>query len=298
MVNNSRFLEPETRNDFLVDVERKKLWKALLDILEVVIAICDRHGIRYIVDGGSLLGAVRHGGIIPWDDDIDISMPRDDYERLQEILPRELPAHLFMQTTLTDPDYCITHIKIRDGRKTAIAPYHIKEGRRYNMGVFLDVFPIDGMAPTESLRVKHLRDLKRVKTVLSLAGRHRYKSPKQRITSWLARFIVFVVGRGRLYRLRERIQSRYRFSDSADGILGLGEWGYKSVWSRKLVWYVVSCQMQFEYLKVRCPQAATDCLLTTYGDWQRMIKGGGLHGGIDFDLDHDYQTVLKEKYGC
>ena len=114
------FLNPETRDGFLVEAGRKAVWKVLLDILETLIGICDRHGLQYSLIGGSLLGAMRHKGIIPWDDDIDIAMPRPDYEKLQQILPKELPPHLFMQTSATDFEYDITHVKIRDSRTTAL----------------------------------------------------------------------------------------------------------------------------------------------------------------------------------
>ena len=75
------FLEPETRCDTFIGVERKKHWKILLDMLEEVLIVCQRHGLTVWLGAGSILGAVRHKGIIPWDDDIDICMPRPDYEK-------------------------------------------------------------------------------------------------------------------------------------------------------------------------------------------------------------------------
>ena len=74
-----------------------------LSILEEVDRICKKHGIGYWLDGGSLLGAVRHGGFIPWDDDIDIGMTKSDLERFEKIAPAELPETLFLQTRRSDP---------------------------------------------------------------------------------------------------------------------------------------------------------------------------------------------------
>ena len=74
-----------------------------LAILEEIDKICKRHKIEYWLDGGTLLGAVRHGGFIPWDDDIDIGMSQEDEKRFEEIAPKELPDWLYLQTPQSDP---------------------------------------------------------------------------------------------------------------------------------------------------------------------------------------------------
>ena len=71
--------------------------KIQLDMLEIFIDICEEHGLKYYLIGGSCLGAVRHGGFIPWDDDIDVGMPREDYERFSAIARERLPKELFFK---------------------------------------------------------------------------------------------------------------------------------------------------------------------------------------------------------
>ncbi len=75
------YLKEEVICDFLVDVNRKKMWAIMLDMLSEFISICKKHGLTYYMFYGSLLGAVRHKGFIPWDDDVDVAMPRKDYEK-------------------------------------------------------------------------------------------------------------------------------------------------------------------------------------------------------------------------
>ena len=77
---------------FIIEPMMKYAWAAEIEVLEVVAEICNRHNIQYFADYGTLLGAVRHKGFIPWDDDIDISMFRSDYERFLKIAPAELPS--------------------------------------------------------------------------------------------------------------------------------------------------------------------------------------------------------------
>ena len=85
-----------------------------LGILKEIDAICRRHNIKYWLDGGTLLGAMRHGGFIPWDDDIDIAMDYQDMKRFEQIAPQELPEGLFLQSPKTDPSIKEQMVKIRD----------------------------------------------------------------------------------------------------------------------------------------------------------------------------------------
>ena len=91
------------------------LHKVQLDMLVKFDRICAEHGLAYFLDSGTALGAVRHGGFIPWDDDVDVAMPRADYEKLLEIGARGLPDQLYLQTYETDPAYMMPFAKIRLG---------------------------------------------------------------------------------------------------------------------------------------------------------------------------------------
>ena len=111
-----------------------------LEILKEIDRICRLHQIPYWLDGGTLLGAVRHGGFIPWDDDIDIAMRLEDLSRFKEAALRELRPEFFLQTAETDPECPVTGVKVRDMNSLCV------EGRedmtaRYQKGLFVDIFP-------------------------------------------------------------------------------------------------------------------------------------------------------------
>ncbi|MDE7248566.1 MAG: LicD family protein, partial [Lachnospiraceae bacterium] len=89
------FFKEEIRSDFLVDEKRKKIWAVELQILEKIDEVCRKHHITYYAHYGTLLGAVRHQGFIPWDDDLDIAMFRDDYEKFQKIAAEEFTEPYF-----------------------------------------------------------------------------------------------------------------------------------------------------------------------------------------------------------
>lgn len=113
----------------------------LLSILKEIDALCRRHGIDYWLDGGTVLGAVRHGGFIPWDDDIDLGMRREDFPRFAEIAARELPSHLVLQTPETADDPNLLVYKVRD-RNSFFVEYGDDFQRSYEKGLFVDIFPM------------------------------------------------------------------------------------------------------------------------------------------------------------
>ena len=134
------FLREEIRNDFLVSTERKKLWAVMLDMTLEFDAVCKRHGLKYFLWSGSMLGAVRHNGIIPWDDDIDVIMPRKDYE-IFLTLGDEFEYPYFFQTPYTDPECFYSFAKIRNSRTTGIID--LFRYQKFNHGIWISILPLD-----------------------------------------------------------------------------------------------------------------------------------------------------------
>ena len=111
-----------------------------LSILEEIDRICNKHNIPYWLDGGTLLGAVRHRGFIPWDDDIDIAMRLEDVQRFVQIAPKELKSGLFLQTKESDPDNNKPIIKVRDMNSFFVEP-NDDFSESYQKGLYVDIFP-------------------------------------------------------------------------------------------------------------------------------------------------------------
>lgn len=136
------YFREEMMCDFFVNALRKRIWAVELDLLLAFDKICKKHHLRYYLIGGTLLGAVRHRGFIPWDDDIDVIMPRKDYDELQ-LYHAEFKEPYFFQTPETDPGYFFAHPRLRNSNTTAIQrPFC---DCRYNMGIFIDILPLDSI---------------------------------------------------------------------------------------------------------------------------------------------------------
>ena len=144
----------------------------MLGILEEIDKLCKAHGISYWIEGGTLLGAMRHGGFIPWDDDLDISMLRHDYNRFVEIAAKELPPHLLLQTSKTDPDFHRRECKVRD-LNSFIMDGGDDTSANYQKGLFVDVFPYDEAPARWHSRMGRVAHGITVATIV-LDGVHRY----------------------------------------------------------------------------------------------------------------------------
>lgn len=139
-----------------------------LEILKAIDAVCRRHDISYWLDSGTLLGAVRHGGFIPWDDDIDICMPKAEVPRFVEAAQRELPEVFFVQTPQTDPTVRTPYPKVRDRRSLIVEP---AEDFRlpYQKGLFVDIFPVEDYPNISPWLIRKLaRGYGRANAVLNL----------------------------------------------------------------------------------------------------------------------------------
>ena len=139
-------LQQQLRERFKPDgspLRRQQL--RLLEMLVWLDDVCRRHRIPYWLGSGTLIGAMRHGGFIPWDDDVDVELLRRDYLRLLQVLPRECQGTDFvLQTHETDPGYFFTFAKLRD-RRTRLAEPHAYDRIFTHQGLFLDLFYLEHM---------------------------------------------------------------------------------------------------------------------------------------------------------
>ncbi len=121
--------------------EQRRLWDIQLEILDVIDQVCRENKLHYSLYAGSLLGAVRHQGFIPWDDDLDVCMPRQDYERFLEVWKNEDHPGFLIQNKRNTPSFTQSFSKIRK-EHTTFLQYDWEKGR-YHTGIFVDIFPID-----------------------------------------------------------------------------------------------------------------------------------------------------------
>ena len=121
------FFEDEVREGFFVPTMMKRYWAAQIKVLSVIDAICEKHGINWFADYGTLMGAVRHDGYIPWDDDLDICMLRSDYKRFWEVAKKELPKEYVLMTLDKQPEYRELIGRVVNSHSIDYSDRHMKE---------------------------------------------------------------------------------------------------------------------------------------------------------------------------
>ena len=153
----------------------KKLHQVQLEILDEFKRICDKNNLTYYMVGGTFLGAVRHSGFIPWDDDIDVGMPRKDYEKFIECAKKELNKKYFLDCFLTNSNYYLPYAKLKkNGTLFDEAIVHHLDNHK---GIFIDIFPFDNV-PKNNFGLK-LRAIIAFSITDAMAYKYKIKSVKK-----------------------------------------------------------------------------------------------------------------------
>lgn len=282
------FFKEEVRCDFLVTEKRKKIWAIELDLLLELDRICNEHDIKYFLIGGTLLGAVRHKGFIPWDDDIDVAMLREDYERFQKIAPNEFKSPYFFQTPYTDDGYFFSFAKLRNGNTSAISrPFRLEN---FNQGISIDFFPIDNCKLED---VKQNYD-KIKNLILDNSNYMRKSSPDpydiERHALWSGSSPLSVYEKiQQIARTHEKEKTEF-VNESTCVVF---PWN-KFVWQKKDFDEIV--EMEFEGYKFPCPKGYDSILTTLYGDYMEfppVDKRGTWHDSVIFEPDVPYKEFIK-----
>lgn len=239
-----------------------ELQKTEFDILVQFDAVCRKLSLPYFLVCGSALGAVKYGGFIPWDDDIDVAMYRADYEIFLREAPALLPKHLFLQNWRTDPACPQIGSKLRNSNTTfmektaAVLPM--------NHGVFIDIFPLDGY-PEGKLAGKLFEFRKRLWTAMLQSGCEFPRSGAGRLICRFCRISGIVKHTDRVAKRYERMITRYPVRE--DGIVC-----NHANWQGVLDYSPVShfgqgAEGSFEGLPVRLPEQYGEYLTQKYGDY-------------------------------
>lgn len=291
-------MNAETICGFHVTEKRKAVWKTELDMVKLFCDICEKHGLRYMASGGTLLGAIRHGGFIPWDDDIDLMMPRADYERFLSVAPGELPPHYALICNRTEKKYPNGHAQIRDDRTTCLTGRAFDDLRAgKNCGVFIDVFPYDDVPDEPAARKKIERKIRFIKRMCE------YRIFRSDSTNVLKRFVKGAVSgvyflfrslEGEIERIH-RLSARLAGQTHTVAFISFAPGYERNVWEKSL--FDETELRPFEDMRLPVPKRYDEALTVEFGDYMKLpddLTCGSMHGQCYFDLDRSY-TAYRGK---
>lgn len=156
------FFRDEVRSGFFIPTVIKQAWAAQLMVLDEIDKICRKHGISYFADWGTLLGVVRHGGYVPWDDDLDICMKREDYVRFKQIALKELPPEFDVHDYEQKKDHWLFLSRVVNNKHMCFDIEHLEEYHNFPYLASVDIFVLDYLYEDEELEKERSEEIKRI----------------------------------------------------------------------------------------------------------------------------------------
>lgn len=253
--------------------ELRNLQMVELEITRIFAQICDKHHLRYYIVGGTMLGAVRHKGFIPWDDDMDVGMPRPDYEKFMSIVKDELPEGFDFRTYKQHPDYKRAFSKLVNTRVTLTNESNVKKTFEY---AWLDIFPFDGMPANRLLQLMHFwhmtfwRFLYRASCFDEMVNLNRPGRPLylRAIIKFLqiTHFGSRLDTRKLLYKLEKGL-AKYPYDSSPYMVSFFGQYMTKEIVDKKLLGK--GKKYPFENIMLNGPENYDAFLTQFYGDYMK-----------------------------
>lgn len=291
------FFDEEVRCGFTVTRKRKALWAVQMDMLLELDRVCTKHGIRYFADSGTLIGAIRHGGYIPWDDDIDIVMFREDYDKLCRVAADEFQPPLFFQNTYTDKEYIRGHAQLRNSATTGCILADLKKD--FNRGVFVDIFPLDNIPDG---KIAYWFYIRRIRLLWKLIWRgmnydtQKPETVKGRIAGKCMQLLFRHVDYRKVFRHYENVCAGYnRRNTKRCSYVAYKRGSERHNWERR--WFESSRRVPFEGISIMIPEGYDPRLRKEYGDYMEIRQVPASHGDTIIDLDTPYNEFLSRYRG-
>lgn len=249
-------------------IELDELKQIELNLLKIFSKFCEQNKLRYFLAYGTLIGAVRHKGFIPWDDDIDVLMPRPDFNRFIQLMQvNDLEEHVDVLCPLVSPNYTFPFIKVVDKRTIAYEPLREEKDQ---CGVWVDVFPMDGI-PTSEIMSRWLffkARIYRISLQLSFTSQLHATSTLRKLVKAPWRFFCKKLGYKRI--LEKLIKNAVKYSYNDEAFVGCVVWNYGNKEKTLKKCYEKYVSLQFENYFFFAGQGYHEILTRIYGDYMQL----------------------------
>lgn len=286
------FFRAEERSGFLVDVTMKTVWAAELEVLCEIAKVCEKYDITWYMVSGSLLGAVRHEGFIPWDDDIDICLFREDYQSLLSVLQDELPEGYVVRSPLLENGYPEYHTFVANSDSISIEPERLKKFHGCPFVVGVDVYPLDEIPKDEDILARTTRAFKLIRRAVQIVKKDRELKELEDIAFELKNDFQVILDdaifdfeisenernemASMLWRIANEIVMKNQGPESS-GNVGSFLTYVKRDYTYKKEWFSEVIELPFEGFGVPAPVQYDKVLKADYGDYSEYKMAEASH---------------------
>ena len=279
--------------------EVRKYQMAQLEILKVFDKKCRELGCDYYLAFGTLLGAIRHSGFIPWDADVDVAMFRNDYEKIKGYFMSNPVPELFYEHYETEKCHLSPHavLKIKGTHVYFNRQSSSKYKPQYD-GIYIDIFPIDNVLPDESMQIKQTRTIASIRRIVSLKAAPVYDktSPIKKMGKQLVSLLLAPISFRCLYEKADRVMKKYNDLETEQvAILTDPHVFKKQLFPREV--FGKPKTIDFENCSFMVPQDAERFLKIRYGDYMRLPTEEERWAYLDEtlkDVDYGNTNFLRE----
>ena len=269
------------------DDKLHRIWEVELDILEKFKSICRKYGLTYAASAGTLLGAVRHKGFIPWDDDIDISMMWSDYKVFMEVAPLECQYPYFYQCLYTEPESLAGASRLRRSDTTGFTKWEYDNvGPEYDRGIFIDIFPMFYVPDSDEEKARQKEQV--MFYWKAIRGHDAFQQKKKTglanpsYDQYIPEYMEYCRSLGDepfdIVRLKEKYLDVCAWGNKrAREVGGTSTKCHlrRSMWNTE--WFESYIELPFEDTTICCPAAYDEVLTRHFGDWRTPVEGPSDH---------------------
>ena len=262
-----------------------------LELLDITDKICKELNLTYYLIGGTLLGAVRHQGFIPWDADIDIAMPRADYEAFLKYWTKHPSDRYFYQHYTTEKNHLAPHAILKIKNTSVYFKERISKHVPKHNGIYMDVFPLDNPPSTQSLQKKQANKINQIKCIIELKSGYEYASTSvyKKIVKKIVQAVLCPFSFTYLNKKLDKCMSKYSVENGQYLVSMASHYSYwKQLMPAEV--YGKPTTVTFENKPFNAPAKVDDYLTRIYKDYMKIPADDNLYSILDFIVRVDYGT--------
>ena len=287
-MNKEQYLKPEIRDGYQVSTVRKKVWICELEIAAWFCNVCKKYDLKYFLIGGSAIGAVRHNGFIPWDDDLDIGMLRNDFDKFRKVSLNELPSDYKIEYGVLEGNIFSSLLRIRDNDTTGIIVDEYKQDSPGG-GIFIEIYPFDN-APTGIKRKVQLAKSSALFLALNNWNREEnFSGIKKWVIKGLKQLSIETVWKMYESNNKKYMNSKEEYVDT----VALPSYAKQGIHFYRIEDVQKTVPHKYEFMELDIPKGNDQCLRQQYGDYMELppIEKRGTHHDfiVYYEPDKPYQ---------